>query len=125
MKRRNHYAVLGIRRNADTETIREAYARRVRPYRNGRHPLKLQEITEAYETLKDPKRRARYDARLSRVAVHAQFAGVDEEVIVQSAMPTSLRIILWGTVVGTFIVYSLDIQSTMLIFENALHLFFK
>ncbi len=62
----DHYAVLGVARNASTEEIRSAYRRLARRY----HPdvnadpeahARFKEITQAYEILSDPERRQRYD----------------------------------------------------------------
>lgn len=63
------YALLGLTRNATPEEIKQAYfeaAQRLHPDKNkapGETELFL-EIQQAYETLSDPKRRARYDATL-------------------------------------------------------------
>jgi curved DNA-binding protein CbpA len=62
------YAVLGIASNAEQETIRSAYrilARRYHPDTgSGSSAEKFRQITEAYETLTDPSRRAVYDSFL-------------------------------------------------------------
>ena len=64
----NSYAVLGIPRNADDETIRSAYrilARRYHPDRGaGSSAEKFRQVTEAYETLIDPGGRDTYDLSL-------------------------------------------------------------
>ncbi len=69
---RTHYEILGVHRDAGTETIREAYRRLARE----RHPDRtaaggpvaagpsMPEINEAYRVLIDPGRRAVYDAGL-------------------------------------------------------------
>jgi signal peptidase I len=59
---RDHYAVLGVSRQATTDEIRDAYWRQVRFQSVGTEPgERLRELREAYETLTDPSRRAEYD----------------------------------------------------------------
>ena len=64
----NFYAVLGISRDADDETIRSAYrilARRYHPDRGaGSSAEKFRQVNEAYETLIDPGTRHSYDLSL-------------------------------------------------------------
>ena len=64
----NFYAVLGISRDADDETIRSAYrilARRYHPDRGaGSSAEKFCQVNEAYETLIDPGSRQSYDCSL-------------------------------------------------------------
>ena len=68
-KPQNYYAILGVPRNASAEDIHKAYlnaARRLHPDKNvsfGDTELFL-DAQEAYETLSNPKKRARYDANL-------------------------------------------------------------
>jgi curved DNA-binding protein CbpA len=61
----NFYAVLGVPRDADDETIRGAYrilARRYHPDRGaGSSAEKFRMVNEAYETLIDPGSRRSYD----------------------------------------------------------------
>lgn len=66
----NHYEVLGVGPNADSETLRKAYRRLARKH----HPDVSQDpdahesmarINEAFQTLVDPARRTEYDALLS------------------------------------------------------------
>ena len=67
----NLYDVLGVPRNADDETLRNAYrilARRYHPDRGlGSSAEKFRHVTEAYETLINPESRHTYDLSL---AVH-------------------------------------------------------
>jgi molecular chaperone DnaJ len=63
----DYYALLGIPRDADADQIKKAYrklAMEYHPDRNGgskEAEARFKEISEAYEVLKDPERRARYD----------------------------------------------------------------
>ena len=65
---RDYYEVLGVPRDADTKTIKNAFRRLARRY----HPdtstepdaeQRFKEIAEAYGVLSDPARRATYDAQ--------------------------------------------------------------
>ncbi|MBK8974546.1 MAG: DnaJ domain-containing protein [Planctomycetes bacterium] len=63
---RDYYEILGVERGADAAQIRRAFRNLARKY----HPdvsketdaaARFKEINEAYEVLKDPEKRARYD----------------------------------------------------------------
>lgn len=66
MDKQDYYSILGLRRNATPEEIRQAYfdaARHLHPDKNiapGETELFLG-VQEAYEVLSNLKRRARYD----------------------------------------------------------------
>ncbi len=71
MKYSDYYAALGVERGASADEIRKAYRRLAQKY----HPdvskepgteERFKEIAEAYQTLKDPEKRAAYDALGSR-----------------------------------------------------------
>ncbi|HEY5365270.1 MAG TPA: DnaJ C-terminal domain-containing protein [Casimicrobiaceae bacterium] len=67
MKYKDYYAALGVARDAGADAIKTAYRKLARKF----HPdvsteknaeERFKEIGEAYETLKDPEKRAAYDA---------------------------------------------------------------
>ncbi len=77
MKYKDYYASLGLERGASDEDIKKAYRRLARKY----HPdvskeagaeEKFKEVAEAYQTLKDPDKRAAYD-QLGRHAAGQDF----------------------------------------------------
>lgn len=65
----SYYSVLGVPRNADTDTIKKAYRKLALKHHPDKVPQaeqksaeqKLKDINEAYATLSDPPKRRRYD----------------------------------------------------------------
>jgi molecular chaperone DnaJ len=67
MAKRDYYEVLGVDRNAGEDEIRKAYRKLAVKYHPDKNPNdkeaeeKFKEATEAYEALKDPQTRTKYD----------------------------------------------------------------
>lgn len=61
----DYYEILGVGKDANQTEIKKAYrskASQLHPDREGGNTEAFQDLQKAYECLKDPKRRARYDA---------------------------------------------------------------
>ena len=79
---KTYYDILGVAQDASAADIKKAYHRLVRQY----HPdiskdpdadKKTSEINQAYNTLKDPEKRAAYDAALANPYAGREQAGFD------------------------------------------------
>src|SRR5580765_7849575 len=77
VKFRDYYEILGVARTASQDEIKSAYRKLARKY----HPdvsktpdaeEKFKELGEAYEVLKDPEKRAKYDQMREYAAAQQQ-----------------------------------------------------
>lgn len=64
MSKRDYYEVLGVGKDASADEIKKAFRRAAikhHPDKEGGDETKFKEVNEAYEVLKDPSKRQRYD----------------------------------------------------------------
>src|SRR5919107_3684434 len=67
MKYKDYYKILGVTRGAGDDEIKKAYRKLARKYhpdvsKEANAKEKFQEVSEAYETLRDKEKRAAYDS---------------------------------------------------------------
>ncbi len=68
--RRTHYQVLMLDQEADADLVSVVYRRLAQQFHPDLHPdaapfREMLEVNRAYDVLRDPERRARYDEQLS------------------------------------------------------------
>jgi len=82
----DYYELLGVPRDADAKTIKDAYHRLAMKWHPDRNPAadaeeRFKQIATAYAVLSDPKKRARYDARgfegVAHFSAEDLFGGLD------------------------------------------------
>ena len=67
MSKRDYYEVLGVQRGVSEQDLKSAFRRLAKDHHPDRNPgnkdaeLKFRELSEAYEVLKDPQKKAAYD----------------------------------------------------------------
>jgi len=78
MAKRDYYDVLGIGKSASADEIKKAFRRLAIKYHpdRGGDEVKFKEVNEAYEVLKDPSKRQRYD-QFGHAGVGGSSAGSD------------------------------------------------
>ena len=104
---RDYYSTLQLNRAASDDDIDAAYERLSRLYnptvsKKPRAQARWQQISEAYDTLSDPERRAAYDRKLSRMRQTGGGGGIELPAWLTS--PFALAGAAVGFVVGFLIV---------------------
>ena len=77
----DYYSVLGIPKTASSDQIKQAYrklAKANHPDRTGGDDTKFKQINEAYDTLKDPNKKAAYDNPQPRFNTRSMNGGMED-----------------------------------------------
>lgn len=95
MYKEDYYKILEVPRNALQDEIQTAYRGLVKehhPDKKGGDTVRIKEINEAYETLKNPDKRLRYDL-LNPVdeKTEPNFSNLEESVLVEPIPPELIR----------------------------------
>lgn len=123
-----HYEVLGVGPAADEATLHEAYlalARQHHPDRAGGDASRMQAINEAWATLGDPVRRARYDHALGGTTTAPRTAwppGDDERTVddpddddapvrITVALPRWMSLVPVATFAGSVVVFVFSLMT--------------
>lgn len=83
MSKRDYYEVLGIDKNANEDEIKRSYRKMAKKHHPDLNPddheseVKFKEVNEAYEILRDPEKRSRYD-RFGHAGVDPQAGGYNQ-----------------------------------------------
>jgi curved DNA-binding protein len=79
---KDYYAILGVAKDADTDTIKKAYRKQALKYHPDKNPgdkqaeERFKEITEAYAVLSDADKRRQYD-QFGEAGFHQRFSQED------------------------------------------------
>jgi DnaJ family protein C protein 7 len=95
-KRKDYYKILGVEKDADDNSIKKAYRKAAIVHHPDKNPNdehaaeRFKDIGEAYETLSDPEKRARYDSGEDLMDPMEGFGGgmgggmnIDPEILMQ------------------------------------------